>query len=245
MQTEMATTFDFIGYDPNVKKPGKSLQIRSRCMQGKNKREGSRRSKQELKKASKKEKSTVCNAAAQQLTTSEEIIIIQPPSIDRTLATFDLLAIDPSEKDIVFRAFTTDIVDHTLSHLDVCINFDDVEAPCYEWLLTSDLFLHSTLCAAYAFSDFMNPHWNGKASHKTLLHQNATLRLLQTRLYDEDAYQDDSLVRIVASLALLGGIFGDWLAGANHFLGLQRIIHLRGDGEFLSQRPKLHLMLDR
>jgi hypothetical protein len=46
------TTFEFVLLDPQSNlKPGRnSLQIRSRCMQGRNKREGSRRSRKEGKK---------------------------------------------------------------------------------------------------------------------------------------------------------------------------------------------------
>lgn len=207
-------------------------------MQGKNKREGSRRSQQEKKRASKQEKSI-------SKPTTPGKILVRRPSIDRTFVCFDGPNVDASDKDLVFRAFKEDIVDHTFSHLKICVDFEGVEAPSYEWLLTDDVFLQLTLCAAYAFNDFLNPQWTGTPSQKTLAHLQSTLSLLQQRLYDEHAYEDDSLIRTIVTLALLSAIFSDWVAATNHFSGLLKIVQLRGDRAFLGSRPKLNLLLDR
>lgn len=235
----METTFDFVPYDPDDNpKPGKSLQIRSRCMQGKNKREGSRRSQQEKKRASKQDK-TVSKPVTPGRALNRRV------SIDRTFVCFDGPNVNGSDKDLVFRTFKKDIVDHTFSHLEICVDFEGVETPSYEWLLTDDVFLQLTLCAAYAFNDFLSPYWTGTPSQKTLTHLQSTLSLLQQRLYDQHAHEDDSLIRTIVTLALLSAIFSDWVAATNHFTGLLKIVQLRGDRVFLSSRPKLNLLLDR
>lgn len=239
----MTTTFEFVISDPvSNPKPGKSLQIRSRCMQGKNKREGSRRSQREKRRLAKEEK-----MAARRIQASTTSGVPPPDSLisDLALVRFAGPNIDSEAKSLLFKAFAYNVANQALSPLDRCVDFDCIESASFEWLFSDTAFLHSVLCASYAINDFMVPEWDGKPGRKTVFHLRETLSLLQIKLRNEHVYQDEPVLYVVINLALLAAVFGDWEAAAAHFKGLHKIVQLRGDLEFLRTRPKLHFKLDR
>ncbi|KAK3197635.1 hypothetical protein GRF29_216g799822 [Pseudopithomyces chartarum] len=237
----MSNTFEFIHVDDPVSnpKPGKSLQIRSHCMQGKNKREDSRRSIRERKRQEK---------AAQQQPNHlgpRPIVPLSTWTNDLSLVHFAGPDIDSESKSILFRAFAYHVANQSLSPLDRAVDFDCLESASFDWLFKDAAFLHSVLCTSYAMSDILYPQWNGTPSPKTLLHLRKTLSLLQQKMSNPNAHQDESVLVVVQNLALLSAVFGDWVAAATHFKGLQKIIELRGNLGFLTSRPKLHFKLDR
>jgi hypothetical protein len=239
----MATTFEFVVFDPvSNLKPGKSQQIRSRCMQGKNKREGSRRAQREKKRLA--EEGKVAAARTKGPITS---IAPLPMSLISHLSPVRFAApdIDSEAKGLLFKAFAYNVANQALSPLDRCVNFDCVDSACFEWLFSDATFLHSILCASCAINELMVPQWNGKPGRKTVFHLRETLSLLRAKMRNEDAHQDESVLHIVINLALLAAVFGDWEAAATHLKGLHKIVQLRGDLAFLRARPKLHFKVDR
>lgn len=239
----MTTTFEFVISDPASNlKPGKSLEIRSRCMQGKNKREGSRRSKREKRRFAKDEKAAV--QRTKELIASEAL---PPESLisDLALVRFAGPDSDSEAKGRLFKAFAYNVIDQALSPLDRCVDFGCIESSSFEWIFSDTIFLHSVLCASSAVNDFMGLHWDGKPGRKTVFHLRETLSLLQVKMRDECVYQDESVMFVIINLTLLAAVFGDWQATAVHFKGLHRIVELRGGLEFLKARPKLHFKLDR
>lgn len=237
----MATSFEFVEYDPSSnKKPGKSLQIRSRCMQGRNKREGSRRSQQEQRRFAKEENAVAFVAPRAPPPTS----IIS----DLALVRFADSAIDCEAKGLLFKAFAYNVINNTLSPLDRCVEFDldGADSASFEWLFSDATFLQSTLCASYAVNDFTKPHWDGQPGRRTLLHLRETLLLLRAKISNESSvYRDESVLYVIINLVLLAAVLGDLEAAIAHFKGLQKIVHLRGHLDFLKARPKLHFKLDR
>jgi hypothetical protein len=240
----MTISHEFVVLDPlSDPKPGKCLQIRSRCMQGKNKREGSRRSQREKRRRAKEE-----DVAAQR---PQEIIApgVPPPvSIisDLALVRFAGSDIDSEAKGLLFKAFAYNVANHTLSPLDRCVNFGLVDSASFEWLFSDATFLHSTLCASYAVNDFTNPHWDGKPGRRTVIHLRETLSLLRAKISNEcAAYQDESVLYVIINLVLLAAVLGDREAAVTHLKGLQKIVQLRGNLEILRTRPRLHFKLDR
>ncbi|KAF2271243.1 uncharacterized protein EI97DRAFT_428609 [Westerdykella ornata] len=239
----MATAFEFVVLDPvSNLKPGKSLRIRSRCMQGKNKREGSRRTQREEKRLAKG--GNVAAAKTKDPTTP--VVSLPVSSISHlSFVRFAAPDIDSEAKGLLFKAFAYNVANQALSPLDRCVNFDCVDSAFFEWLFSDATFLHSILCASYAINELMVTQWNGKPGRKTVFHLRETLSLLRAKMRQEDAYRDESVLHIVINLALLAAVFGDWEAAAAHLKGLRKIVQLRGDLAFLRARPKLHFKLDR
>jgi hypothetical protein len=235
--------FEFVVSDPvSNPKPGKSLQIRSRCMHGKNKREGSRRTERE-KKVFAKEMSTII------VSHSTPILPTRPSPRalinDFVPIRFAGRGIDSEAQALLFKAFVRNFLDRNVTPLDRCVDLDCLESSSFSWLFTDTAFLHSVLCASYAISDFMSPQWNGNPSRKTVFHLQETLSLLRIKLQNEGVHQDETILRVVINLTLLAAVFGDWVAAAAHFQALRRIVYLRGDMAFLRTRPTLHFKLDR
>lgn len=215
-------------------------------MQGKNKREGSRRSQREKRRQALEDE----NKALEEHNSQQPIepyLRPQPGSLISELAAIRFAGpgIDNEAKAMLFKAFAYNVTNQSLSPLDRCVDFDCLEHESFEFVFNDTAFLHSVLCASYAISDFLAPNWDGHPGRKTLFHLRETLALLQVKMQDENAYQDESVLQVIINLGLLSAVFGDWDAAAAHFKGLHKIIQLRGDLQFLRDRPKLHFKLDR
>jgi hypothetical protein len=240
-----ASSFEFVTVDPASNlKPGKSLQIRSRCMQGKNKRAGSRRTR------GNQERALHNKAEPTRVIEKQEPIAprLPPPNTllsDLALVRFAGPGINSEDKGILFKAFAYNFANQSLSPLDRCVDFDCLESASFEWAFEDTTFLHSVLCTSHAVNDFLSQHWDGNPGRKTLFHLRETLSQLQARMNNEYAYQDEIVMLVVINLALLAAIYGDWLAAAAHYKGLHKIVQLRGDLAYLKARPKLHFKLDR
>ena len=245
----MPNKFEFIHVEDPVSnpKPGKSLQIRSRCMQGKNKREDSRRSIRERKRQEKaaRQRGVVVQKEQPYRITPRGSLFPGSYVGDLALIQFAGPDIDQESKSILFKAFAYHVANQSLSPLDRAVDFDCLESASFDWLFKDTAFLHSVLCTSYAISDLLYPQWDGNPGPKTLMHLRKTLSLLQEKMSNPDVYEDESVLVVVQNLALLSAIFGDWQAAATHFQGLRKIVELRGNLGFLSSRPKLHFKLDR
>jgi hypothetical protein len=235
--------FEFVISDPvSNPKPGKSLQIRSRCMHGKNKREGSRRSEQEKKRKAKETSTTVKS----RLTPIHPIVPTPMPLIsDFVPIRFTGRSIDSGAKALLYEAYVHNFLDSTVTPLERCVNLDCLESSSYSWLFTDTAYLHSVLSASYAIRDFSSPQWNGKPGRKTMFHIQEAISMLRIKMQSQDVCQDETVLRVVINLTLLAAVYGDWVAAAAHFEGLHKIVHLRGDMAFLKERPALHFKLDR
>ncbi|KAF2028241.1 hypothetical protein EK21DRAFT_114015 [Setomelanomma holmii] len=182
-----STHFEFIiSYPVSNLKPGKSLQIRRWCtgtgMQGKNKREGSRITQREKKKAMKE---TLLSAAPHHTWNSSNTPSPRPLINDFVPVRFAGRGIDAEAKALLFNAFAYNIADQNMTPLDRCVNLDCLESASFQWLFTDTTFLHSILCASYATNDFMAPQWDGNPGRKTVFHLRETLSLLCIKMQND------------------------------------------------------------
>ncbi|KAH7408996.1 hypothetical protein BKA64DRAFT_742170 [Cadophora sp. MPI-SDFR-AT-0126] len=247
--TTPTTVFEFVMADP-VKnpKPGKSLQIRRHCMQGRNTREGSRRMQQGQRKRPIKDEENALGVQ-RALRPNKSLVSEMPPPesliCDLALLRFAGPGIDSKARAPLFKAFAYSFANQALSPLDRCVEFDCLDSDSFELFLSDNAFLHSVMCASFAINDILNSQWNGKPGPQTLFHLRNALSLLQEKLRDRNVHQDESVLQVVLNLALLSGAFGEWPAAGTHFKGLHKLVQMRGHLEFLKGRPKLHFKLDR
>lgn len=240
----MVTTFEFIVSDPvGNPKPGKSSKIRSQCMRGRNKREGSRRSKREERRLAKEEQA------------QDAVRLLKAPVTIQALPLYPQLSglalmcpagvdLDLEAKGLIVKAFAYDVTNRSLQPLESFVDFNAVERIPFEWVFSDAAFAHSILCTSYAFDDFSEPGWDGELGHKGLIHLRETLTQLHRRMSDEYAYQDEALLHAILNLVLLSAGLTEPKAALAHFTGLQKIVHLRGDLQYLATRPKLHFKLN-
>lgn len=236
----MPTNFEFVETTPSSSlKPGKDSRIRSRCMQGRNKREGSRRSLQERKKREREDSTTQVTKLVQMQQTT------MPPSLGSDGLVHFACPVDPDGKGLLLKAFAYNVSNQPMTPLTQCVNFDELDAPSFQWLYTDEAFVHSVLCSSYAVNDFTLPSWNGQPGRDVVTHMGRTLALLAKKMDAVDAHQDEVVLCIIINLVILSAIYGDWKAASAHFAGLQKIVQLRGGITYLKTRSKLHFKLDR
>jgi hypothetical protein len=240
-----AIAYRFVDADPSVQtKPGKDPAIRSTCMQGVNRQEGSRRSLKEERKRKRK----LASAVKTETTTPPGCGSF--PVLPRLISSvssvrFASAGIDAETRGLVLKSFAHTVAYRTLTPLDFCVDFDLQESTAFRWLFSNTTFLSSILHAAYAVNDITSPLWNGRPSKKTTLYLNKTLASLREQIDSQDALADESLLYIVGQLGYLESCFGHYKAAFAHFRGLRKIIDMRGGVQLLSRNPKLHFKTDR
>ncbi|KAK3116345.1 hypothetical protein LTR53_003371 [Teratosphaeriaceae sp. CCFEE 6253] len=126
--------------------------------------------------------------------------------------------------------------------MEQVVKLDILENSYIPWLFRDQAFAHSILLATSAFNDY---RLSQPLSRTTLFHLKRTLGHLNKQLSDESAYQSDTVIYTVVTLAVLASMFGDPSATGTHMAGLQRIVQLRGGESFLSVCSKQHFMLER
>lgn len=255
------TNFEFVTSDPvSCLKPGKSLQIRSRCMQGKNVQPNSRRSVR-LRGKPGQEKATggcaIPTLSREQATERENEpqlaqhagpapqhpLLIRPN--DLALVCFTDLQIGNEAKAHLLRAFAHNVCDRTLTPLDRCLDLNCIESESLKYLFADSAFLRSMLCTEYALRDRRTFHGDKTPSCETAFHLSKAVSQLQERIPRPNSHEDESMMYVVINLALVAMTFEDWSAAAAHLKGLQSITRMRGGMKFLEARPSLHFKLDR
>ena len=212
-------------------------------MRGRNKREGSRRSNREERRLAKQEQTQDADDAG-----IDPIALVALPLQPQfsSLATIcpSGLDLDPQARNLVVKAFAYDITNKSLHPLQSFVDFASTERIPFEWVFSDTAFVQSILCTSYFFDDLNDPSWDGALGHRTLIHLRETLMQLQQRISDEYAYHEDTLLHAILNLVLLSAGTTDARAALAHFTGLQKLIHLRGDLDYLIARPKLHFKIE-
>jgi hypothetical protein len=248
----MLNQFEFILENGPAKPKGadRSL-IRSRSMLGKNKFDGSRRSRRQKKRMA---------------ATSHQMVyrntVPPPPPVDLALIQ---LASDtgPRSQELLFTCrcmysdynacvwtrlidtvMTSNAVHFSVSPLERCVNFDFFRDAEFSRLFYDSTFLSAALFTSSAINDLAissqrQPSW------ETSWYLRQTLLTLHSKLERKDAHRADSTMLVVITLALLSAVFGDWAAARTHMAGLHRVVELCGGLKFLSQRSKLHYKIER
>lgn len=225
-------------------------------MQGKNKRDGSRRSRKEEKKLLLLRDRSMVEQISEVTTKDEqEQAHLQLTSVVRALE----LQAHPQQLTTwemqfnpggaVPEACAYDITNRSLSPFDCCVDFDSIAGHMLplEKLHSDQVFVHSILATGYALHDFkvIGKSISISPTHKTLQHLQSTLALLRVKLQSPLAYQQESIIHAILNLAMLAGGYRQWGASIAHLNGLQKIIRLNGGSDFLAKWPKLRFKLDR
>lgn len=246
-------TFEFVLLDPQSNlKPGKnSSQIRSRCMQGKNKRDGSRRSRREVKKLLQVESTE----ERIQETVGENLQMQALSQTNPALQAYSLLGhpqiasmdVQLSSGNLVVEAFAYNITNRSLSPFDCCVDFESIAGHMvpFDKLHSDKLFVNSIMATGHALNDFKFLGDRASPTKQTMQHLHNTLSLLRVGLQSPLAYQDESIIHAVLNLAMLAGGYQEWAAAVSHLRGLQKIIRLNGGPEFLARWLKLQFKLGR
>ena len=203
-------------------------------MQGKNKRDGSRRSRQEEGKK-KKNRSLQKSSEGQQQTRGALVVVGQSMGPEtqalpsrthlawqetcglRALAHprfpgLDMQLLNPGSS-LVVEAFAFDITNRSLSPFDACVAFESIPghmAPFSE-LRSDALFMHSIMATGTALHDFAIK--TPGPTRQTAVQLHNTLSLLRVKLLDPLAYREEAVVHAVLSLAMLAGGFGQTSCG--------------------------------
>ena len=246
------TTFEFVLLDPQSNlKPGKtSSQIRSRCMKGKNKRDGSRRSRKEGKKLLEDQRSEGrTRGEVRQNVGTQAVVRANLALQNRGLpahprfAGLDMLQLDSGS--LIMEAFAYDITNRSLSPFDCCVDFESIPGHLvpFEKLQSNKIFVHSIMATGHALNDFSVK--SPSPTQQTMRYLHNTMSVLRAKLQSPLAYRDEVIVHAVLNLAMLAGGFSHWAATVVHLQGLQKIIRLNGGRDFLAKWPKLQFKLER
>ncbi|KJY00154.1 hypothetical protein TI39_contig340g00021 [Zymoseptoria brevis] len=254
--------FEFVTSDPvSCLKPGKSLQIRSRCMQGKNVQPNSRRSVRRRGKPGQEESTgggcAIPTLSREQATGREnetqlaqhaapapqQPLLIRPN--DLALVCFTDFQMGNEAKAHLLRAFAHNVCDRTLTPLDRCLDLNCIESESLKYLFADSAFSRSMLCTEYALRDRRTSRGDNTPSCETAFHLSKAVSQLQERIPRPNSHEDESMMYVVINLALVAMTFEDWCAAAAHLKGLQSITRMRGGMKFLEARPSLHFKLDR
>lgn len=246
----MSKQYEFVTTDPAVSlKPGKSTQVRSRCMRGVNKREDSRRSRHEMmqrKRDAQDGKAVNVEALAPTRTPRMAVMTLSYPQ-SLPAPRYWARCTDIQAQHLLFRSFAFNVVNQPLTPLAQWVDFDNMHFVHFDEIFRDAAFLHSILFASHTIGNLENPYWNGKPGTKVLLHQRKTIDLLSKKIEHEGnrVHLEDSVLYVIFNLLLLAVIHADWIACAAHFAGLRKIIQLRGGMDFLHSQTKLHFKIDR
>ncbi|PSN67062.1 hypothetical protein BS50DRAFT_676703 [Corynespora cassiicola Philippines] len=206
--------------------------IRSHCMRGKNKRDGSRRSLRQQR-----------TAAAGEQTDGQPIVTMPPRAPSETeLVPFEAKVSEESRR-IFFRTFCCSPSNFAFSPLESCIDFGLAEMNAFELSLGDSAFLHALLLVSSALGDYALDKKELGSTARSYLRE--TLNSLNDMLSSGNAHRRTSVIYIVMSLALLAALFDDRDAATAHISGMSQIIQLRGGHRYLHRIPKLHFKIDR
>ncbi|KAF2681004.1 hypothetical protein K458DRAFT_392232 [Lentithecium fluviatile CBS 122367] len=223
----MPTSFEFIPADSSGRSnAAERTRIRSRCMQGKNKRDGSRRSLREARRGTPK----------------PALSVPQPPPSNVAISLAE--DIGRQSRETLFKVFAYKSLEQSMSPLKDCVSFSPIETKCFEWLFNDASFLHALLLVGSMMNDF-NLYNIQQPGSKTYKYLRKTILLLNIKLGEQEAHSKDSTLYVVITLTMLAAWSSDWRAASAHIAGLYKIVELRGGLEYLAQRPKLHFKLDR
>ncbi|KAM5358278.1 hypothetical protein ACJZ2D_015436 [Fusarium nematophilum] len=197
------------------------LKIRSHCMKGRNRREGSRRS---------------VRSARQRQDASQPGALFQPqPPLDSSITQF-ASRVNKSAHEVLHQGNELSI-----HPVEVCVDFDLYKTDRSAWPLDDHAFLSTVLLSTSALRDYALQQ---SPTTATRFHLVMTLSLLNDKLSFSNAHLLDSNIYLTLCLAVMAGIFGDGPATAAHLSGLHKMVALRGGSEYFKRQPKLQHKLE-
>ncbi|KAJ4247439.1 hypothetical protein NW762_013114 [Fusarium torreyae] len=241
--------------------------IRRHCMQQKNKQPGSRRSKREAARAAAKPpresrpddqvvthsadgvsaRNTVQPPSASVSKEHSRLFIKQcilPSPSDWALFPFPE-GLEPPAQKLMHEYFIHNPIRDSLfpfKHFGIHIDFDEDPFLCFRLLCSEKLCFRAILLLAAASDDLVSQRPLSSATYR---HLRRVLPLLNRRLSEKEAYQNDITLYVVGILASIAVLFGDYHAAQAHALGLSKILRLRGSWVAVNDNPAIQLSMDR
>lgn len=227
--------------------------IRSRCMEGVNQRQNSRRS---LQAKRQNREAHISSSIGEQdaAQTDPPLADTYPHNHSRAVASgprldWELVRFTHSDTPVYPRElmFTSDIFVHVKSTVYPIYNhvdFDDkaVESPLRR-LIYDDLFRYAVCFMVSAYKERMRQQ---PLSDMTNRYYRGTIALLNNKLRtgsDKQAYRDDSTIWCVSILANMALWLAQHAEVSTHTSALKQIIKICGGQAFLLQRPYLRYQL--
>ncbi|VUC29345.1 unnamed protein product [Clonostachys rosea] len=216
--------FAFVSVD-NRGKAKDTLQVRSHCMRGKNRREDSRRSRRALRQ---REAEIAAQTASNQLPTEElglssknvwerQMIPYQP------ILDYKLLP-DSLNHGSVELLYQYGRLKEAIYPIDNCVEFEIIQDDYIGWFATESAFVQSILFMGSALQDLAMQR---SLTRTTLFHLRKTLSLLNDALSNRKEHLNDALLYTVFNLSLIATIIGEDEAFNIHLSGIRKLMQLR------------------
>lgn len=124
----------------------------------------------------------------------------------------------------------------------ILVDFDQDPLWCFRLFVSEKLCFRAMLLLASASNDLI---LRRPLSSRTYRHLQNTLSILNNRLSDANAHENDILLYVIGILASAAILFGDYNAAKMHAAGISEIIRLRGGISATNQNPVILFSLDR
>ncbi|KAJ5502158.1 hypothetical protein N7463_005032 [Penicillium fimorum] len=257
--------FAFVTYGGDDKQSASDRShVRSHCMKGRNKRDGSRRSNREARKAAKQVRTNIDTGAVPiiKCRSSPGIAQGENASILRHVKQRSELKDESpwslplqAPRGFVFGSVVDEfanavgqmpeslmrqfmafnrITKASYPLVEIAVEFNDDVGLGSIWPSFDKSFLHTILFINSAVNDWVQNQSLAKSSQ---FHLGRTLTLLNKKLTTGASHLDDMTIYTVMLLAIFSSISGDYDAGNAHMAGLQRLIEMRGSHGYLWVNP--------
>ncbi|KPM36274.1 hypothetical protein AK830_g10297 [Neonectria ditissima] len=242
--------------------------IRRHCMRQKNKQPGSRRSTREAARAAAEVSnesrqgdqrvnhlsdglsardrvvpSSATYASEEQRGLVAEQCVLPMPS-DWALFHFPE-ELDFPAQELMHQYFIHNPIRDSLypfKHFGIQIDFEEDPLMCFRLLCSEKLCFRAILLLTSASNDLVLQR---PLSGTTYRHFRRVLPLLNRRLSEKDAYENDITLYVVGILASIAVLFGDYSAAHAHAVGLSEILRLRGGSGAVNENPVIQFSMDR
>ncbi|KAM0811463.1 hypothetical protein AB5N19_11819 [Seiridium cardinale] len=262
--------FAFVATDDSARvRPSERLVIRRHCMRQKNKQPGSRRSKREaareaaefLRRSEVHDRESSSGlglipakdqfASRPYLTASEgrrqgsdPANLAPPPPSDWALFSFPE-ELDVSSQKLMHQYYLRNPIRDILypfKYFGVLVDFREDPLWCFRTLCSEDLYFHVIRLLTSASSDLISQQPLSTTTHRYL---RRIIPVLNNRISDANAFENDVILYVVSVLALIAILFGDYNTARTHAIGLAEIIRLRGGFGTVDYNPVVQFSIDR
>ncbi|CAH0038767.1 unnamed protein product [Clonostachys solani] len=216
--------FAFVSVD-NRGKATDTLQVRSHCMRGKNRREDSRRSRRALRQ---REAEIAAQTAINQIPNdklglSSKNIWERQNMPYQPILDYKLLP-DSLSQGSVDLLYQYGRLKEAIYPIDNCVEFEIIQDDYIGWFTTESAFVQSILFMGSALQDLAVQRTLTRTS---LFHLRKTLSLLNDALSNRQEYLNDALLYTVFNLSLIATIIGEDEAFNIHLSGIRKLMQLR------------------
>lgn len=126
--------------------------------------------------------------------------------------------------------------------IELCLTFSPQNSVWIEYLAVDTLYCHSVLWMTQAYFDWRR---GLQPSQIQAQHAHETLVLLQQRLRDGRLALSNASICVVVTLVMISALLGDVVTAKKHFLGLFKMVELRGGVKAFGEESQIQLKVCR